>query len=126
MGLANFALFGLSVGTVALLLKQIYDALKAFHVNPAALIKDAAGVASVRDGGAKTRKGARFAKEFKDVCRALDPYRLVIFIDDLDRCDPRSVTQILESVNFLTSAGDCFIVMGLAKQQVEASCRLIF
>ena len=109
------------MGTAFLFVKQIYEALGAFHVNPAALIKEAAGSASIKDLGAKTNRRAAFAKEFRDVTRALEPYRMVIFIDDLDRCNPQSVTQILESVNFLTSAGDCFIVMGLAKPQVEAS-----
>ena len=114
------------MGTAFLFVKQIYEALGAFHVNPAALIKEAAGSASIKDLGAKTNRRAAFAKEFRDVTRALEPYRMVIFIDDLDRCNPQSVTQILESVNFLTSAGDCFIVMGLAKPQVEASVGLSF
>jgi hypothetical protein len=111
---------------VYFVVKHIYSALNAFNVNPAALIKEAAGSASIKDLGAKTNLRAAFAKEFSDVTRALEPYRMVIFIDDLDRCNPRSVTQILESVNFLTSAGDCFIVMGLAKAQVEASVGLSF
>jgi hypothetical protein len=100
--------------------------LKAFNVNPAALIKQAAGSASIRDLGEKTSLRMAFANEFNDVTRALDHYRLVIFIDDLDRCNPGSVTQILESVNFLTSAGECFVVMGLAKAQVAASVGLSF
>ncbi len=122
----QLTILGLSVGTAFLFLKQIYESLGAFHVNPAALIKEAAGSASIRDLGAKTNLRATFAKEFGDVTRSLEPYRMVVFIDDLDRCNPRSVTQILESVNFLTSAGDCFVVMGLAKQQVEASVGLSF
>lgn len=122
----QYTLFGLSIGTAILFLKQIYEALTAFHVNPAALIKQAAGSASIKDLGAKTNVRMSFAKEFSDVTRALAPYRMVVFIDDLDRCNPSSVTQILESVNFLTSAADCFVVMGLAKPQVEASVGLSF
>jgi photosystem II stability/assembly factor-like uncharacterized protein len=122
----QLTIFGLSVGTALLFLRQIYEALKAFHVNPAALIKEAAGSASIKELGEKTNLRMSFAKEFSDVTRALEPYRMVIFIDDLDRCNPQSVTQILESVNFLTSAGNCFVVMGLAKAQVEASVGLSF
>jgi photosystem II stability/assembly factor-like uncharacterized protein len=125
-GFAWLAVVALYAGPLFLLLQQINRSLSAFKVNPAALIKDAAGSASIKDLSAKTSLRASFAAEFKDVIKALDPYRVVIFIDDLDRCNPRSVTQILESVNFLTSAGDCFIVMGLAKAQVEASVGLSF
>jgi photosystem II stability/assembly factor-like uncharacterized protein len=125
-GAGQITVFGLSIGTALLFFKQIYEALTAFNVKPAALIKEATGNASIRDLGAKTNLRMAFAREFTDVARALEPYRMVIFIDDLDRCNPRSVTQILESVNFLTSAGNCFVVMGLAKAQVEASLGLSF
>lgn len=122
----KITIYGLSAGAALLALRQIYDALKTFHVNPAALIKEAAGSASIKDLGEKTNIRMAFAQEFGDATRALEPYRMVIFIDDLDRCNPASVTQILESVNFLTSGGDCFVVMGLAKKQVEASVGLSF
>ncbi len=125
-GAGQTTVFGLSIGTALLFFKQIYEALTAFNIKPAALIKEATGNASIRDLGAKTNLRMAFAREFSDVTRALEPYRMVIFIDDLDRCNPRSVTQILESVNFLTSAGNCFVVMGLAKAQVEASVGLSF
>jgi hypothetical protein len=95
-------------------------------VKPAALLKEAAGSASIKDLETRTSVRMDFARQFGDVTRALDPYRMVIFIDDLDRCNPKSVVQILESVNFLQSAGDCFVVMGLAKPQVEASIGLSF
>jgi len=126
VSLGQLTILGISVGTAILFIKQIYEGLGAFHVNPAALIKEAAGSASIKDLDAKASVRAAFAKEFNDVTGALEPYRMVIFIDDLDRCSPRSITQILESVNFLVSAGNCFVVMGLAKPQVEASIGLSF
>jgi photosystem II stability/assembly factor-like uncharacterized protein len=124
--LKQLTVLGFSLGTFLLASRQIYGALKAFHVNPASLIKQAAGSISIKDLGEKTSLRMAFASEFNDVTRALEPYRLVIFIDDLDRCNPGSVTQVLEAINFLTSAGDCFVVMGLAKKQVEASVGLSF
>ena len=62
----------------------------------------------------------RFADIFADITRALEPQQLVIFIDDLDRCQPQNVVATLEMINFLVSSGDCFIVMGLARDWVEA------
>jgi hypothetical protein len=122
----SLTVFGISLLALLGLLKQIYDALIAFRVKPAALLKEAAGSASIKDLETRTSVRMDFGRQFGDVTRALDPYRMVIFIDDLDRCNPKSVVQILESVNFLQSAGDCFVVMGLAKPQVEASIGLSF
>jgi hypothetical protein len=43
----------------------------------------------------------------------------VIFLDDLDRCRPEQVVQILEAINFLSSAAPCFIVVGADYSKVE-------
>lgn len=61
-----------------------------------------------------------FAANLKDVVDALEPQRLVIFLDDLDRCRPEQVVQILEAVNFLSSVSSCFIFVGADYQKVEA------
>jgi KAP family P-loop domain len=50
----------------------------------------------------------------------------VIFIDDLDRCRPDKVAESLEAVNYLVSHGACFVVLGVARKQVEASLALHF
>jgi hypothetical protein len=63
---------------------------------------------------------ARFAREFRDVTECLKPRKMVIFIDDLDRCSQHSLIEVLEAVNFLASSGDCFIVMGMSPSWVEA------
>jgi KAP family P-loop domain len=64
----------------------------------------------------------RFAREFEetaDVLRTpLNP-GLVIFIDDLDRCRPENVVEILEAVNFVSGAGKCVIVLGMSKRMVS-------
>ncbi len=107
------------------LLGMIGSGLKAFGVNPARLL-----VTPSQPGKSalEARPGLRqkFSKEFRDVNRALGPRRMVIFIDDLDRCRPENVLEVLEGVNFLVSSGDCFVVMGLAKEQVEACVGLAF
>lgn len=60
----------------------------------------------------------RFAEEFSDVAAALDPMKIVILIDDLDRCQPGNVMEVLETVNFLVSSGSCYVVMGIDKDRV--------
>ncbi|NQT16893.1 MAG: hypothetical protein HQ582_29315, partial [Planctomycetes bacterium] len=60
----------------------------------------------------------RFAREFDHVCWALAPRRLVILIDDLDRCRPSNVLDVLEAINFLASSGECFIVAGMEMESV--------
>jgi hypothetical protein len=60
----------------------------------------------------------RFALEFRDVTEALKPSAIVVIIDDLDRCRSENVMRTLELMNFLVSAGDCYLVVGMAPQQV--------
>ncbi|KAF1075089.1 hypothetical protein MKMG_01799 [Methanogenium sp. MK-MG] len=42
-----------------------------------------------------------------------DNAALVIFIDDLDRCPPHSVTNILESINLFFDKSQCIFVIGV-------------
>jgi hypothetical protein len=69
----------------------------------------------------------RFAEEFADVTDALRPWStLVLVIDDLDRCRPERVMEILECINFLTVAGSCFVVMGLDMGPVLCAVQMSF
>ena len=61
----------------------------------------------------------QFGRAFGEVCKAFGYRRLVIIIDDLDRCRPEQIVEILEAVNFLTSSGDCFVLLGIDESQVE-------
>jgi KAP family P-loop domain len=67
----------------------------------------------------KTDVRHEFEKNLREVTDALRPQRLVIFLDDLDRCRPEQVVQILEAINFLSSAAPCFIVVGADYHKVE-------
>ncbi|MDD5364245.1 MAG: P-loop NTPase fold protein [Gallionellaceae bacterium] len=58
-----------------------------------------------------------FRFEFCNLTQALDG-RLVLFIDDLDRCDCATVREVLELVNYLASVGQCFLVLGIAMEHV--------
>ena len=53
------------------------------------------------------------------MCKAFGDRRLVILIDDLDRCKPKQVVEILEAVNFLTANGECFVLLGFDEHQVR-------
>ncbi|WP_367067113.1 YCF48-related protein [Oryzisolibacter sp. LB2S] len=71
------------------------------------------------EAGGKEASGTveRYRTEFRLLCDALDG-RLVIFIDDLDRCTPETVNGMLELTNYLADVGRCFIVIGAAMERV--------
>ncbi|MGH6894831.1 MAG: P-loop NTPase fold protein [Dongiaceae bacterium] len=68
----------------------------------------------------------RFGEELKSTVAALAPYRLVIFIDDLDRCRPENVVDVLEAVNFVVSEADCYVVIGMDRLYVLRGIRQQF
>ena len=113
------------IAAVGLLLLQ---PLFAFKSDPEKLMKDASQSVwrTLREfltlpsliGKSDVRQ--EFAANLKDVVEALNPQRLVIFLDDLDRCRPEQVVQILEAVNFLSSVSSCFIFIGADYRKVEA------
>lgn len=51
---------------------------------------------------------------------------MVIFIDDLDRCSKENVLDVLETINFLFSSGNCYIILGMARDWVETCVALGF
>jgi hypothetical protein len=108
------------------LLISLWKGLKGFGVNPASLLARDTGSAKVKDLENLTGFRYRFASEFKDITQALNPRTLLILIDDLDRCRPEMVLEVLESVNFLVSSGDCFVVMGMARERVVRCVGLSF
>lgn len=101
--------------------------LTAFGSKPEALLSTVAGGAKNKDKEAQTSFRLRFAQEFQDVTTALPAdQRMLILIDDLDRCRPEKVREVFEAVNFLVSSGDCFVVLGMARDIVEHYVGLSF
>ncbi len=98
--------------------------LKAFAANPASLLVDSGGSVKELEDHAGFRQ--RFAIEFGEVTRAMGERSMIIFIDDLDRCRPDQVTQVLEAVNFLVSSGECYVILGIARPKVEKCVGLSF
>lgn len=110
------------------LLGAIFKIAKAFGIDSSKLTDNLRDVTTIKD--VKPDPGIRrqFAREFRDFCEAWSwgGRRVIIFIDDLDRCRPESVVTVLESINFLTTAGDCVIVLGMAQKQVTHAVGLSF
>jgi photosystem II stability/assembly factor-like uncharacterized protein len=97
----------------------------AFVPEPAAFLRSVAERVRLRDPGTRTSYRARFAEQFREVTEAL-PYRTVIAIDDLDRCKPDTVLDVMEAVNLLTSSGTCIVIFGMATERVQAALGLAF
>ena len=100
--------------------------LKAFGVKPDALAKSVVSAGQVRTSDAQPAFRYRFARDFREVTNALSPERLVIFVDDLDRCKPEQVLEILEAINFLTESGDCVVVLGIDRERVTGCVAIGF
>ena len=103
-----------------------YRKLSSFVVNPATLLARQSGRGSLRDLDAQTSFRQKFAKEFREVIEALGSHRLVVFIDDLDRCEPDNVVETLEAVNYLVTSGRCFVVLGCDQTYVRRCVGLGF
>ena len=69
-----------------------------------------------------------FEKDFARIVRAATkngfgwkPSKLVIFIDDLDRCEPPKSADIVEAVNLFLDAEGCIFVIGMDSESVARS-----
>ena len=61
----------------------------------------------------------QFEKNFKRYLKIQKHKRLIIFLDDLDRCNPEQVLQVMEAINFMASIeGGCFIIVGMASKHI--------
>lgn len=115
-----------AIGGLLIPLAALIKALQAFGLNPKSMMHDMTD--GMRRGKLAANPGARyqFAQEFNDVTRALDSRKMVILIDDLDRCQPDHVVEVLETVNYLMTSGRCFVILGMDLDYVEACVGLKF
>jgi hypothetical protein len=117
------ALFAAALAAI----KTATRGLRAFATSPASLLALESGNTNAKDLQEQTSFRQQFADEFSDVTRALGRNRrMLILIDDLDRCRPEKVREVLEAVNFLVSNGECFVVLGMARDMVEHCVGLSF
>ncbi len=119
-------------GRVAAVVPGLYLLMRIAHQafvrlpNPGRLARVAYGLFRVKAFGDQLAFRQQFADAFCEVAQALKPYRMLILIDDLDRCQPAQVVETLEAVNFLVNAGQCYVVMGFAPAQVMSCVGLGF
>ncbi|WP_258192871.1 KAP family NTPase [Nitrosomonas oligotropha] len=81
---------------------------------------------AVGEGTEKVGTRLLFESHFKAITRLLGQRRLVLFVDDLDRCDPEHTRKVLEVSNFLSSSGELFMVIGMSTTQVLINLKLGF
>lgn len=65
-----------------------------------------------------------FETDFKFVIQAVTDNGknpLVVFIDDLDRCEPSKPVEVIEAINHLLDADSCVFVIGMDARTVAAS-----
>jgi hypothetical protein len=96
------------------------DALRAFPEVPAILFATWRDKFRLSEAEAQASFRQNFSRHFDDVIRALQPQPVVVFVDDIDRCTKENAMEMLECANFLVNAGPCFVVLGLARERVEA------
>lgn len=64
----------------------------------------------------------KYRTQFGNLASALRG-RLVIFIDDLDRCSKETVNSVLEMSNYLTDVGECFLIIGADLEIIKLSLK---
>jgi photosystem II stability/assembly factor-like uncharacterized protein/Cdc6-like AAA superfamily ATPase len=104
--------------TLAFNVYGLVKLLTVFGINPADLFATLSRRSKPQDFQNQTSFRHRFAQEFEEVTEALDKRSLLIFIDDLDRCQPETVVDMLEASNFLVSSGRVVIVMAMDRARV--------
>jgi len=104
----------------------VFRLIRVFGMRPEHLMATVSTNFRAKDFRQQTGFRHQFSKEFEDMTQAMEPHGLVILIDDLDRCRPENVLEVLEAVNFLVTSGKCFIIMGLDLDRVERCVGLGF
>lgn len=79
-----------------------------------------------QDYAVKVGALVQFQDEMEMLAKAVpDDLRVVMFIDDLDRCDEKILMEVISSLQVLTVSSRCFFVLGLdlaiVARQIEGS-----
>lgn len=92
-----------------------WNVLKAFSGNPMSLVSVTPRWFNFSQSGHQLSFRYRFQISFQEVCNSLSLLgrRLVLVIDDLDRCKGPQILEILEAVNFLTSHSTCIVILAM-------------
>ena len=67
-----------------------------------------------------------FRREFEMISRKciVDLGRLVVFVDDLDRCLPDKAVEVLEAIKLFLDVPGCVFVLGIAREVIEQGIKV--
>lgn len=65
-----------------------------------------------------------FESAIEDYCKNEKCDRVIIFIDDLDRCLPDKAVEILESIKLFLNAKRCIFILGMDREIITESIRV--
>jgi hypothetical protein len=100
--------------------RLIVPLFKVFSLDPAKLL-------SSGDSKRRIRFVREFSGEFEDISRKLpDGTRLIVFIDDLDRCPPDRIVNVLETLSMLADTGSGFFVLAIDPVTVRRAIELSY
>jgi hypothetical protein len=68
----------------------------------------------------------RFDKSFRETLSVLNVQRLVVFIDDLDRCSNTKVVETLETIKLFLNTPECTFVLGADARKIEDSLQDVY
>lgn len=111
---------------VAALLLVLFKGAAVFGVNAGELLRPLLQRLGMIETGESIGFRQFYQHRFRHFVEVLGQRCLVIFIDDLDRCDQAHTMRVLETTNFLVSSGACFFVIGMAPRYVLSSVGLHF
>ena len=110
--------------TLLIVVAALRDRLSSAGLDPGRLLAAAGRATRWRDLGVQLAFRDRFKQALSEVTAALGRRTLTILIDDLDRCRPDQIAEVLEAINFLTDTHGCFVAFGFAREQVLAGIGL--
>jgi hypothetical protein len=91
----------------------LLSSLIALAGGPVVLIKALQTLPRVQRRAKNLEFRGHYAQYFRNFNDNLRPVSLIVFIDDLDRCDTATVMRALEATNYLVSSGNCFVILGM-------------
>jgi photosystem II stability/assembly factor-like uncharacterized protein len=110
--------------SIVFIMAALRDRLSSAGLNPGRLLAAAGRATRWRDLGVQLAFRDRFKQVLSEVTAALGRRTLTILIDDLDRCRPDQIAEVLEAISFLTDTHGCFVAFGFVREQVLAGIGL--
>ena len=112
------ALLGSLAAALVAVVRLTRSQMESHRLNPAQLMAQMSGTTKLAVLRDQLDYRHKFREAFKELVAALPDRALLVIIDDLDRCQPKQVLEVLEATNFLVNAGPCFVVFGMASKEV--------